>query len=147
VAAGALRPVFCLPDRGLSAGSLHSYAQNRDGESLEAGKALWTGKSYCWEQLTKFCDKVRHIYEKLGPSAANCFILESSARLERIVDIENQMVLPDRRPARDGECDYGAQSLFGWTHLFESVSRGVRIRSWFRFVVAARDRSHHDDPQ
>jgi Lhr-like helicase len=52
------------------------------------GKMLSNGQTSSEQQLQKFMDKAKHIYEELGPWAADYFILESITRLKRTVEVE-----------------------------------------------------------
>jgi len=54
-------------------------------------KMLSNGPISSEQQLRKFRDKAQHVYEELGPWAADYFILESIARLKRAVEVEKGM--------------------------------------------------------
>ncbi|EAW13550.1 putative RNA helicase/RNAse III [Aspergillus clavatus NRRL 1] len=51
-----------------------------DGGALE--KALMTGKTFCREQLKRFVDRSRHIFEELGEWAADYYIYTSIQHLK-----------------------------------------------------------------
>ncbi|GFF27465.1 RNA helicase/RNAse III, putative [Aspergillus udagawae] len=56
-----------------------------DNEALQ--KALMTGKTYCREQLRRFVDRSRHIFEELGEWAAEYYIYASIKQLrDRVRD-------------------------------------------------------------
>jgi hypothetical protein len=56
-----------------------------DNEALQ--KALMTGKTYCREQLRRFVDRSRHIFEELGEWAAEFYIYASIQQLrDRVRD-------------------------------------------------------------
>jgi Lhr-like helicase len=107
------RPVLCRIDyprhdeHGLicdcrSLQSLISICQNADIQldlyclkinanmktQCKPGKVLSNGQNSSEQQLQKFMDKGKHIYEELGPWAADYFILESIKRLKRTVESE-----------------------------------------------------------
>jgi ERCC4-related helicase len=46
------------------------------------------GEKFCADQLKKFIAKAQHIYEELGPWAADYFIIESIKKFRKTVDIE-----------------------------------------------------------
>lgn len=54
------------------------------------GHVYPTKKNFSGEQLKKFHEKAKHIYEELGPWAADYFILESIARLRRVGETERE---------------------------------------------------------
>lgn len=59
--------------------------------SWKLRKLLLSGKTYCAEQLNKFCNKARHIYDELGQWAADYFIAESIRKLQKTVDINEEI--------------------------------------------------------
>jgi hypothetical protein len=59
--------------------------------SWKLRKLLLSGKTYCAEQLNKFCSKARHIYDELGQWAADYFIAESIRKLQKTVDINEEI--------------------------------------------------------
>jgi ERCC4-related helicase len=61
-----------------------------------------TAQSYNGQQLHKFRDKAKHIYEELGPWAADYFITESIKRLKRVVEAEKGLFLG--REEREKAC-------------------------------------------
>jgi hypothetical protein len=59
--------------------------------SWKLSKLLLSGKTYCSEQLNKFCRKARHIYDELGHWAAGYFIAQSIRKLQKMVDTEEEI--------------------------------------------------------
>jgi hypothetical protein len=59
--------------------------------SWKLRKLLLSGKTYCAEQLNKFCSKARHIYDELEQWAADYFIAESIRKLQKTVDINEEI--------------------------------------------------------
>jgi hypothetical protein len=57
------------------------------------GQVYPTRKNFSGEQLKKFSETAKHIYEELGPWAADYFILESIARLRRAGETEKEVYL------------------------------------------------------
>ncbi|KAJ5771064.1 uncharacterized protein N7511_003115 [Penicillium nucicola] len=49
-------------------------ALREEGKSIELEKVLLSGKTYCNEQLNKFLETSRHIYEELGGAAVDYYI-------------------------------------------------------------------------
>jgi ERCC4-related helicase len=60
---------------------------------FKLGKPLSDAHGCNVQQLQKFRDKAEHIYEELGPWAAEYFITETIARLKRAVETENGLFL------------------------------------------------------
>ena len=70
--------------------SVHGREVGTDSESqfkLETTPSSFQGFSE--QPLQKFMIKAKHIYEELGPWAADYFILESIARLRKAVEVEH----------------------------------------------------------
>ncbi len=44
---------------------------------------LLTGKTFCAEQLKKFCEKAKYVSDELGQWAVDYFIMESIKKLNR----------------------------------------------------------------
>lgn len=61
------------------------------GRNVEVEEALTSGKTFCSQQLRKFLERSRHIYEELGGWAVDFYISASIDQLQRSIQETSQM--------------------------------------------------------
>jgi ERCC4-related helicase len=95
-------------------------AERESRSKLE--KLLSNAQGYNGQQLQKFRDKAKHIYEELGPWAADYFIIESITRLKKVVETEKGLFLG--REEQEKAC------------IFKDLSQIAITRSGIGFTAA-----------
>ncbi|KAJ6076167.1 hypothetical protein N7499_008148 [Penicillium canescens] len=104
-------------------------ALREEGKTLELQKVLESGKTYCNEQLRKFVEASRHIYEELGGAAVDYYIGASIDHFRNAINDSSTLVdcsqlekvhlleLLDGMPLRDTSIHEANQS----SHKLEKV--------------------------